>query len=424
MPCGIHVNLTETDEKEICEMFLRGITVDNIARHYKCSRPKITKILKINQIDTSVKFKPAHNKLFFSENQIDEMVKLHDNGASMTEIGRKYNCCDGLIGQILRKRGINTNRDASFYTELKVKDNEDKIVELYVEKKVSINNIGKLFKVNGSKIKEVLLKNNVETKEYSALGDEREMELVNVYVNSTKTQEEISKIFNISSRTVLEILNKHKVTRRKSKHKYWEADRRSLYQKLIEKYGKEEAEIRYLEWKRKIKEGHQKKNLHTNPKIQVKPATSGFGISSRYNGLWFRSLTELTYFIVEIERKNLIYESAESSRFRIPYVFGGQKRNYYPDFFVDNSIIIEVKPLKRKLDGITLAKSEAAIQFCKNLGIEYRIVKYETDFTLIRELYSKKLIYDFSDKDKNRIEKAIFRGWCPESIERYKTQYE
>jgi len=39
------------------------------------------------------------------------------------------------------------------------------------------------------------------------------------------------------------------------------------------------------------------------------------------------------------------WESAENSKYKIPYVDSCEKsRNYFPDFIIDDSIIVEVKP--------------------------------------------------------------------------------
>jgi len=77
-----------------------------------------------------------------------------------------------------------------------------------------------------------------------------------------------------------------------------------------------------------------------------------------------------------IEKKNYQWESAESKKFRIAYKdWTGNKRNYFPDFFINNKIVIEIKPYKLKISPSVQAKQLAAEKFCKDNGYIYKIVE-------------------------------------------------
>lgn len=118
--------------------------------------------------------------------------------------------------------------------------------------------------------------------------------------------------------------------------------RKSVYEYQILKYGIKEAN-------RKNKITAKKKSLkmkgENNPMFgKPAPKGSGIGWSGKYKGYNFRSLFELTYLIYLIEN-NLKFLNGESKKFRIQYELDGNKRNYYPDFYLEESKqIIELKP--------------------------------------------------------------------------------
>lgn len=104
------------------------------------------------------------------------------------------------------------------------------------------------------------------------------------------------------------------------------------------------------------------------------PIKSGHGISGWYNGLFFRSLHELNYMVNILDRFNIPYKLAEASGIRIEYVDAtGTNRTYSADFIVSDKYYVEVKP--KPLFNITqnVLKRNAAIDFCNNNGLKYKM---------------------------------------------------
>jgi len=99
-----------------------------------------------------------------------------------------------------------------------------------------------------------------------------------------------------------------------------------------------------------------------------------------------KSTNEEEYFASSYEerRMNQLNELGviwtKNHRIRIPYKDEvGNTRNYVPDFLIDGRIIEEIKPkslINSKMDN-NCYKVEAAIEFCKNNGYEYRIISEE-----------------------------------------------
>jgi len=180
---------------------------------------------------------------------------------------------------------------------------------------------------------------------------------------------------------------------------------KSCYQLWIDKYGKEIADAKMNAVKRKWSKSSSGKN---NPMYgKPTPNGAGNGWANWYDGQHFRSIRELQYYISEIDIHNILCESAQQKRFRIPYKdYNGVDRTYRPDFFVDNHWLIEIKPKKLWNTKEVTAKKEAAEKFCNKMGYEYKLVDVEPNSLLLKEKYLNGEIR-FVDKYKSRFEKYI-----------------
>jgi hypothetical protein len=137
---------------------------------------------------------------------------------------------------------------------------------------------------------------------------------------------------------------------------------KSFYEVWIKNYGKDIADKKMIEFKKKqslINSG-KKNNMYGKPS----PINSGNGICGWYKSWFFRSLLELSYMIFVIERFNLSWENGESEKYKIPYEINGVKKNYFPDFVINNKYIVECKPKKLNLSIINQTKFEFAKKYC------------------------------------------------------------
>lgn len=152
------------------------------------------------------------------------------------------------------------------------------------------------------------------------------------------------------------------------------SNKKSFYECWVKKYGVEEAEKRLLEFRKKQSENSSGKN---NPMFgKPSPQGSGNGWSGWYNGWYFRSLRELSFMINVIEISNLNWKTTETKEFSISYIdYDGRERNYFPDFLIEDTYIIECKPEKLMQTNINKRKAQAAKRFCLENGYEYIIVE-------------------------------------------------
>ena len=147
---------------------------------------------------------------------------------------------------------------------------------------------------------------------------------------------------------------------------------KNFHEIWVEKYGIEIANKKHQEWKEKI----SKLNTGENNPMYGKPSPngSGNGWSGWYKNWFFRSIKELTYIINVIERFNLNWESAENKKYMIEYFdYNGLKRNYFPDFIINNKYIVEIKPKNLFKSDSVKRKQEAALIFCKKNGFKYKL---------------------------------------------------
>jgi len=171
------------------------------------------------------------------------------------------------------------------------------------------------------------------------------------------------------------------------------------------KYGKEEADKKLIELKKlqSFNSTGEKNGMYGKPS----PQGSGNGWSGWYKDWYFRSLHELSYVILVIERFNIEWSSAEN--IKIKYIdFKNQERNYFPDFLLNNKYIIEIKP-KRLFNSISVIdKKNAAIEYCKNNNLIYKLISPQ--ILTISQIKEKYLCGDikFIDKyDKKFIERYL-----------------
>ena len=167
---------------------------------------------------------------------------------------------------------------------------------------------------------------------------------------------------------------------------------KSFYEIWVEKDGVEVADKKL----KLFKEKHSQNNSGQGNPMYGKPSPtgSGNGWSGWYKGWYFRSLRELTYMIKVIERFNLNWVSGESNKYKIEYVdFKGDKRNYFPDFIINDKYIVECKPKKLWNTDNVIRKKEAALKYCDINNLKYKMIdigrleNYE-----IKTLYENSLI--------------------------------
>lgn len=153
-------------------------------------------------------------------------------------------------------------------------------------------------------------------------------------------------------------------------------NKKPIYKCWLEKYGKNEADKRLLDFKKKQSENQKgsKNPMYGKPS----PQGSGNGWKGWYKNIFFRSLRELAY-LNYLDENKISWISMESKDKGIPYYdFFGQKRNYFADFYlVQEKIIIEIKPKRLWYTPAVQQKSKAAVEHCKVNNLSFELIDPE-----------------------------------------------
>ncbi len=170
-------------------------------------------------------------------------------------------------------------------------------------------------------------------------------------------------------------------------------------------------ELKYLTIK-KLRRANKTKSLcrscgklgSNNPRFGKPPTENpGRGWSGWYKNWFFRSILELSYMINYLEKNSIQWEKGESKKYKIPYInLHGEKRNYFPDFIIDNKIVIECKPRQLLNDPLVQLKAIAARNFCSNINLKYELVSPKSlSLNEINSLYKSEQIKFTSKAETN-----------------------
>ena len=223
-----------------------------------------------------------------------------------------------------------------------------------------------------------------------------------LFAGLTHTQESIDKMMNHPNHKAW---TKHDNCVGEKNHFTGKKNTEYLLELWTKKYGVDEAYRMLTETRKKQSANSSGKNngMYGKPS----PQGSGNGWSGWYKNWYFRSLLELSYVVLVLERFNIAWSSAET--IKIKYTdFNNIERNYFPDFLLNNKYVIEIKP-KRLFNSIhVIYKKNAAIKYCNENNLIYKIISPQ--ILKISEIRKKYLCGDiiFIDKyDKKFKEKYL-----------------
>jgi hypothetical protein len=161
-----------------------------------------------------------------------------------------------------------------------------------------------------------------------------------------------------------------------------------------------------LEKSKAMKENLSLKMKGSNNPMFGKPAPqgSGNGWQGWYNKMYFSSILELSFMFYCEENGIEFMLTSSKSEFKISYEFEGSIRNYFPDFIINNDVLVEIKPSKLISTKINEAKFAAAN---KNLGSSKFKIMTENDFPILTFDKIRKMYYDGTIKFIDRYDKKF-----------------
>lgn len=142
---------TENNIQKIIDLYEKNISISEIFRQLNISKKLIRNILLENNIIIK-----SSTATIFSDNQINKMISLYEQGLFIHKIADEFNCTSKVIYRIFKEHNIKIKEK---YTNKIIVD-EKLVLELY-QKNISCNAIAKQLNCYNNNIKEILIKNNI-----------------------------------------------------------------------------------------------------------------------------------------------------------------------------------------------------------------------------------------------------------------------
>ncbi len=315
------------DISKIVELYRDGMTVRQIAKRFDSTITTISDILK--REGTIPLTAPQRRCAALAKHELD-IVEAYKRGTTLKALAKQYSASYPLLRSILQIRGIEIRKPGEYDTSpakraRKTRQvNTSAIVGFYVEERWPVERIARHLRMDEGGVSRALRESGVKIDQYrrARLTDEQENEVVNMYTTGARIKD-IQKTVGHRYVTVRAALVKHGIAIRS--------------------------------------------------RLQIN--TRRFGYIGTYRHLLFRSLMELS-FILDHEGDHYI-ESAEV--YPIIYQDGERKRTYYPDFLLNHTCLVEVKPPSYLNDAKVVAKAKAARAYCARNGWQYVITDWPVD---------------------------------------------
>ena len=393
----INRHWTNEDTESLKQLNNQGFTKDEIAiklnRNISIIREKIR----------NLGIPKLHKKSIIYDrkwaNEISQIVDLYVNQhLSADQIHFKLGIGVDRIKKELRKNNIEIRSNRYRF---KSPETIDKIIDLYVNEHKTIQEISDTLKQGWQIVKDTLKENNIKicsVKEVrrKRIPEETKQEILRLY-QETKSQRCVCQTLSLSEHIVREVLKQNNIKLLHSE--------RFRHRRLTKLTNKDELEICRLYKEEELGKMKIVKKFHIGParfkeilekygyklktfSSQGMPSDSSYsrGYGGKYDGKFFKSLSELTFMIL-LNKREIYWRRGESKNFRILYIYKNEQKKYFPDIIIENRYIVEVKPKEFWNEERVINKEKAAIEFCKNNNFLYRKIDMETNKNLIRQEY-------------------------------------
>lgn len=191
--------LTSTQQKNILELYKKGLTTEQIAKKYKVRRRTISTVLKENNVKTRTTSKLT------SEDK-ENILTLYKKGATIKQISLEMQTAYSHISKILTESGLHSPvRRKSTSSKIPL-FTQSKICDLYKEG-LSIEKLSENYSLSPPTIRKILKLNNIQVRHQGFNAKERKFseqeikEIINLYTNGYSIAQ-IAKEFN-TTRTVI-----------------------------------------------------------------------------------------------------------------------------------------------------------------------------------------------------------------------------
>lgn len=194
------------DEKydEITSLYLSGFSSNKIATLYKVDKNTIVKILK------SLGVKIRSNKLSINAQELQELIEDYNNGYSLRELAKRYDCTAKGLKEYLLKKGVNIKVK---YNILKDSETQQSLINDYLDGVLKLSEIQSKYHCSYSTFTKILSMNGIDKKgkgTHFKLNSEQCLQVIKLF-NEGKIVKELAKRFEVDKCTIYSLLRRYHI---------------------------------------------------------------------------------------------------------------------------------------------------------------------------------------------------------------------
>lgn len=199
---GNRTLLLDDKYEEISTLYLSGFSSNKIATLYKVDKASIVKILK------QLGIKIRNNSLNINRQELEELIQDYQNGYSLRELAKRYNCSGPGLKEFLIKKGVDLRQKYSILEDVK---SQELLIKDYTSSTISLKDIQNKYHCSYATLLKVLSINGISKGKYSFKLSDKECLKVIEQFNSGKKIKDIAHSFKVDKATIYSLLKRYNV---------------------------------------------------------------------------------------------------------------------------------------------------------------------------------------------------------------------
>lgn len=199
---GNRTLLLDDKYDEISALYLSGFSSNKIATLYKVDKASIVKILK------QLGIKIRNNSLNINRQELEELIQDYQNGYSLRELAKRYNCSGPGLKEFLIKKGVDLRQKYSILEDTK---SQESLIKDYTSSTIKLKDIQNKYHCSYATLLKVLSINGISKEKYSFKLSDKECLKVIEQFNSGKKIKDIAHSFKVDKATIYSLLKRYNV---------------------------------------------------------------------------------------------------------------------------------------------------------------------------------------------------------------------
>ena len=199
---GNRTLLLDDKYEEISSLYLSGFSSNKIATLYKVDKASIVKILK------QLGIKIRNNSLNINRQELKELIQDYQNGYSLRELAKRYNCSGPGLKEFLIKKGVDLRQKYSILEDTK---SQELLIKDYISSTIRLKDIQHKYHCSYATLLKVLSINGISKGKYSFKLSDKECLKVIEQFNSGKKIKDIAHSFKVDKATIYSLLKRYNV---------------------------------------------------------------------------------------------------------------------------------------------------------------------------------------------------------------------